>query len=452
MILQNISSRKLIYILSVFFLTVPILTAQNNATVKHPDWSYKKSIYEVNIRQYTQEGTFKAFEKHLPRLKEMGVGILWLMPINPIGEKNRKGTAGSYYSVKDYLSVNPEFGTAEDFKSLINKIHSMGMYVIVDWVANHTAWDNALAAEHPDWFTKDDDGNFVPPVADWSDVIDLNYDNNDLRRYMIDALKYWIKEFNIDGYRCDVAGMVPTEFWIEARKELDEIKDVFMLAEWSTPDMHKAFDMTYSWDLFHLMNDVAAGKKNASDLYNYFAKDFYTYGNDDFRMIFTSNHDENSWNGTVFERLGNAAETFAVYTFLVPGMPLIYSGQEGGLNKRLEFFEKDLIEWKESSFGELYKVLVHLKLNNRALYCGADGGSFIPVMTSSSDTVQAFIRGKNENKLFAVFNFSPDSKTVYLSSPLINDDYIDYFTGDTTTFNSSILMKLKPWEYKVFVK
>lgn len=448
----NNISRNIKYILFLFLFTVSYLPAQHNDLVTHAGWSYNKTIYEVNIRQYTPEGTFNAFAMHLPRLKEMGVGILWLMPINPIGVKNRKGTEGSYYSVKDYLSVNPEFGTEDDFKSLINQIHKMGMYVIVDWVANHTAWDNALVDEHPDWFTKDSAGNFIPPVADWSDVIDLNYDNSNLHRYMIDALKYWVIKFDIDGYRCDVAGMVPTDFWVQARKELNEIKTVFMLAEWNTPDMHKAFDMTYSWDLYNLMNSIAAGKKNAVNLYDYFSKDFYSYNENDFRMIFTTNHDENSWNGTVFERLGDAAETFAVYTFVVPGMPLIYSGQETGLNKRLEFFEKDPIDWSENKFGELYKKLVHLKLDNESLFSGKNGGSFIPVLTGDEESVNAFLRIKNNNKVFSIFNFSPEAKEIYLASPFIKDEYKNYFTGEKTTFNETVRMKLKPWEYRVYVK
>ncbi len=207
------------------------------------------------------KGTFKAFEKHLPRLKEMGVGILWLMPIHPIGEKNRKGTLGSYYSVKDYKAVNPEFGTSKEFKALVDKTHKMGMYVIIDWVANHTAWDNIWMIEHPEFYTQDSLGNFIPPVPDWTDVADLNFDNKNLWTAMIDALKFWVEEYDIDGYRCDVAGMVPIEFWIEARKELDKIKPVFMLAEWDTPEMHEAFDMTYDWRTHKLMNAIAEGKK-----------------------------------------------------------------------------------------------------------------------------------------------------------------------------------------------
>lgn len=326
-------------------LLIMILFIDLNAQLKTPDWAQNATIYEVNVRQYTPEGTFAAFQKHLPRLKELGVDILWLMPINPIGEKNRKGTLGSYYSVKDYKDINPEFGNKNDFKNLVDEIHKLGMYVIVDWGANHTAWDHNWVINHPEYYTKDSLGNFVPPVADWADVVDLNYDNTDLRKEMIDALCYWIKDFNIDGYRCDVAGMIPTEFWNNAREELDKIKPVFMLAEWETPDLHeKAFEMTYAWEIHKLLNSIYKGEKSPEDLKDLIVNDKRKFQDYAYRMLFTSNHDENTWNGTEFERLGEAAEMFAALTYVIPGMPLIYNGQEAGFNKRLEFFEKDEIK------------------------------------------------------------------------------------------------------------
>ena len=265
--------RSVVY-LSIFLLTLSsYLSAQNSFEFSHPEWSKNSVIYEVNVRQYTPEGTFAAFEKHLPELKKLGVDILWLMPINPIGVKNRKGSLGSYYSVKDYKAVNPEFGTEKDLKNLVSKAHEMGMHVIIDWVANHTAWDNVWVKPHPDFFTKDSSGNFVPPIADWGDVIDLNYDNKELWKYMIDAMKYWITNCNIDGFRCDVAAMVPIDFWIEARKELTETKkDIFMLAEADESYLHRAFDMTYNWPLKDLMHEVSIGKKNADDLVKFFKK------------------------------------------------------------------------------------------------------------------------------------------------------------------------------------
>ncbi|MFA3783710.1 alpha-amylase family glycosyl hydrolase [Melioribacteraceae bacterium 4301-Me] len=426
---------------------------QEQSKVTHPQWSKNAVIYEVNIRQYTPEGTFKAFEKHLPELKQLGVDILWLMPINPIGELNRKGTLGSYYSIKNYKAVNPEFGTLDDLKSLVTKIHSLGMHVIIDWVANHTSWDNVWTKTHPDFYTRDSNGNFVSPVADWSDVIDLNYDNKELWTYMIDAMSYWIKECNIDGFRCDVAAMVPTEFWIEARKELSKIKsDIFMLAEASENYLHQAFDMTYNWQLKDLINKVAKGTKKASDIISYYNQEKKDYNDDDYRMVFTSNHDENSWNGTVYERLDGAAETFAVLCGVVKGMPLIYSGQEAGLNKRLRFFDKDTIDWKPSPMRQIYTDLNNLKKYNKALWNGLAGGEMKFLETGNND-VLAFIREKNNNKVLAIFNLSPTNQTINLSSPLIKGDFSILFEdGKKITFSESEKFQLTPWKYLIYFK
>jgi len=416
-----------------------------------PNWAYDAVIYEVNIRQYTKEGTFKAFQKHLPQLKEMGVGIIWLMPINPIGEKNRKGTLGSYYSVKNYKEINPEFGTKADFKNLVDEIHKLGMHVIVDWVANHTAWDNPWVADHPEFYTKDSLGNFVAPVADWADVVDLNYDNKDLWKEMISALEYWVKDFNIDGYRCDVAGMVPIEFWNEARIELDKIKPVFMLAEWETPEMHKkAFEMTYAWEIYKLMNEIYKGNKNAEDLRKQIISDLKKYPGYAFRMQFTSNHDENTWNGTEFERLGDATEMFAAFTNIIPGMPLIYNGQEAGFNRRLAFFDKDTIDWKQSNYLELYKKLFHLKKNNQALWNGIKGGKIEFVNTNDNKNILAFIRYNNADKVLTIFNMSKKEKSVTIDSKFIEGDYFDFKNGSKVHINNKLNLILQPWTFKIF--
>ncbi|MFN3871826.1 MAG: alpha-amylase family glycosyl hydrolase [Ignavibacterium sp.] len=435
-------------LLIIFFVSCVITFPQT----KTPIWAFDKTIYEVNLRQFSEEGNFEGFRKHLPRLKELGVGILWFMPIHPIGELNRKGSLGSYYSVKDYLDVNPEFGTLDDFKNLVNEIHSMGMYVIIDWVGNHTAWDHSWTKSHPEFYNKDKDGNLIPPVDDWSDVIDLNYDNKELWREMINALKFWVAECDIDGYRCDVAGMVPTEFWIEARKELDKIKPVFMLAEWDTPEMHLAFDMTYDWNMHKTMNDVARGKKNVSDIIQHIEKDRANYPDFAFRMQFTDNHDENSWNGTVFERLGDAAESFAALTFLIPDMPLIYSGQEAGLNKRLSFFEKDLIDWKEHKFFELYKSLIELKKSNELLHCGIQGGALEFIPNNDQQNILSFVRVKDENILLAVFNLSETPSEVSLNDKRLSGKYENFFTKENIKIDESIQINLDKWDWKIFLK
>lgn len=442
-----------IFTFFLIIILISLFTIRTNAqTFNPPDWSYNKTIYEVNLRQYTENGTFKEFELHLPRLKEMGVGILWFMPIHPIGEKNRKGTLGSYYSVKDYKAVNPEFGNLQDFKSLVDKIHKMGMHIILDWVANHTSWDNVWVEEHPDFYTKDSSGNMIPSAPDWTDIADLNYDNKELWKAMIGALKFWVEECNIDGYRCDVAGMVPIEFWIEARKELDKIKPVFMLAEWDTPEIHNAFDMSYGWTLHGIINEVAKGIKPVKDLIVHFNQNNQKYPENAFKMQFTSNHDENSWNGTVLERLGDGAEAFAVFTCLIPDMPLIYSGQEAGMNKRLEFFNKDLIEWKEHRFESLYTKLFNLKKENEALFNGNRGGKLIFLNSNDESSIIGFTREKNEDKVLAIFNLSDDKKGFVITGSELAGGYRNLFTGKVVNFLNEERFNLSPWEYKVFVK
>jgi glycosidase len=426
--------------------------AQNEIQLQHPEWSKDAVIYEVNIRQFTPEGTFEAFEKHLPDLKKLGVDILWLMPINPIGEVNRKGSLGSYYSVKDYKAVNPEFGSINDFKKLVAKIHDAGMYVIIDWVANHTSWDNIWVKTHPEFFTKNENGSFIPPVADWEDVIDLNYDNKELWNYMIDAMSYWIKETNIDGFRCDVAAMVPTEFWIEARKELIKSKsDIFMLAEANENYLHKAFNMTYNWPLKDLMNDVAQGKKEPSVIKEYFMDEKKEYNINDYRMVFTTNHDENSWNGTEYERLGDAAEIFAVLCGTIKGMPLIYTGQEAAMNKRLRFFEKDTVNWEIKPIREIYTKLNALKQNNKALWNGKAGGEMNFIETGNKN-ILAFEREKEGNSVISIFNLSPGVETVKINFTKIDEEYFDVFDGNEITLNNILELKLDGWGYKIFSK
>lgn len=436
----------------LIFTSSSIFPQEFKTFVEHPEWSYNKTIYEVNIRQFSKEGTFKGFEPSIPKLKKLGVGIVWFMPIYPIGVKNRKGKLGSYYSVQNYKAVNPNYGTIDDFKELVQKIHKSGMYVILDWVANHTSWDNVWTKEHPDFYTKDSLGNFVPPVKDWTDVIDLNYHNKELWTYMINAMKFWIEKTDIDGFRCDVAGMVPVEFWDTARASLDSVKHVFMLAEAEEPQLQvHAFDMTYSWELLHLMNNVAKGKKNANDIRNYFQKEESIYPMNDFRMRFTTNHDENSWNGTVFERLDGAAEMFGVFTVAIKGMPLLYDGQEAGLNKRLKFFDKDTIDWKKSKFRNLYTTLFNEKTKNKALWNGNEGGKMINIPSDADSSVFAFVREKDGDKVLAVFNLSKEELNVKLKGNEMAGNYINLFSRKNKTFSSEASFNLKPWGYRFFV-
>lgn len=423
---------------------------QKEVEMEHVDWSKNANIYEVNIRQYTEVGTINAFREHLPRLKEMGVDILWLMPVQPIGELNRKGSLGSYYSVKDYKAVNPEFGTMQDFKDLVNEAHGLGMYVILDWVANHSSWDNTWAVEHPEYYVKNDDGTFHSPF-DWTDVIQFDYSKPAMRDSMTRALKFWIEEADIDGYRCDVAGMVPTDFWNDAVSQLKQIKPVFMLAEDedNLSLLEEAFDMNYTWKLLHLMNDMAKGDKNAKDLWEYINWNNQTYSPEDYRMNFITNHDENSWNGTVKERMGDAAKAFAVLTYTIPGMPLIYSGQEAGNDKALRFFEKDTIDWSHIPYQDFYTKLNHLKEDNQALWNGLAGGNMVNISKTEDEKVFAFVRVKDDNKVVVIINFSPEESSFQPGNEAVIGIFNNVFINENVEIAKDTQFDLQPWSYIV---
>ncbi len=422
------------------------------STVVPPAWSINANIYEVNTRQFTPEGTFAAFEEHLDRLQDLGVNILWFMPIQPIGEKNRKGTLGSYYSISNYTAINPEFGTMDDFRRVVDAIHERGMYVILDWVANHTAWDHHWTETHPHYFDLDEDGNFRPPNEDWSDVIQLDYDNEELRDAMIAEMRFWIEDVGIDGFRCDVADYVPTDFWVRARAELESVKPVFMLAEAENPELHKeAFEAGYGWRFHHILNDVAKGEKNVEAIDNYFFE--YNAGNfpvGSYKMYFITNHDENSWAGTEFDRMGDGVEAFAVLTATVPGMVLLYNGQEAGFDRMLEFFEKDQIDWGDFKYHDFYKALLGLKARNKALWNGAHGGDIIRVNTCHDNQIFAFVREKDGDRVFVVLNLADEAHRPMLMGEQHFGTYRELFTGEVQTFDRQMSIELEPWGYKVF--
>lgn len=422
-------------------------------SLSHPEWSKNATIYQINTRQFTAEGTFRAAEQHLPRLKELGAVILWLMPIHPIGEKNRKGTLGSPYAVKDYLGVNPEFGTLDDLKHFVHAAHELGMYVILDWVANHTAWDNVLVDQHPEWYDRDWKGDFRPtPWWDWDDIIDLDFQHQGLRKYMTEAMKYWVSEADVDGYRCDVAGFVPNDFWNNARKELDAIKPVFMLAEWEARDLHaEAFDMTYAWSWNSTMHQIAMGKQDLNSLYVYYAWNEKSFPADVMRMLFVSNHDKNAWEGTEFEQFGAALEAAIVLSVVSEGMPLIYNGQEAGNPRRLAFFEKDPIEWQAHPLGEFYRQLFALKKANTALWNAHWGARMVNVLNNAPATVLSFVRQNERDKVFVVLNFGDSEQTVAFGEGPHHGRYSDYFSQETIEFNSDTTLAIKAWGYRVFV-
>lgn len=420
----------------------------------HPDWARDAVIYQINTRQFTQEGTFRAAQAQLPRLQELGVDILWLMPIHPIGVQNRKGSLGSPYSVRDYYGVNPEFGTLDDLKAFIAEAHRRDMRVILDWVANHTAWDNPLVSQHPDWYERDWKGDFHPtPWWDWSDIIDLNYDQPGVRRYMTEAMKYWVAEVGVDGFRADVAGYVPLDFWENVRAELDAIKPVFMLAEFDQRDVHaRAFDATYAWEWNNSLHAVAMGQANVSALFGYYSGNESAWPRDAYRMVYTSNHDQNAWTATEFERFGPAVEAAMVLQFVGEGIPSIYNGQEAGNTDRLAFFERDPIVWRAHPHGDLLKSLIALKHHTTALWNGAAGARMVPVVNTDQDHVLSFVRQDQCNGVFAVFNFSSEQRTVRFSRGPHLGTYAYSLQGGAETFAEDTSLTLAPWSWRVYVR
>ncbi len=421
--------------------------------VQHPAWARSATLYQINTRQFTPEGTFRAAEAQLPRLQKLGVEILWLMPIHPIGEKHRKGTLGSPYAVQDYRAVNPEFGTLAEFKQFVATAHRLGLKVILDWVGNHTAWDHVLVKQHPDWYDRDERGNFRPtPWYDWDDIIDLDYDQPGLRRYMTDAMLYWVRDVGVDGYRVDAAGLSPLDYWEQAAKELRAVKPVFLLAEWESRDLHaRAFDATYAWTWWDAMKLIAEGRADATSLYPYYAWNRKFYPREAYRMLYTTNHDKNAWEGTEFEIFGAAVEATTVLSFISEGMPLIYNGQEAGNTRRLAFFERDPIAWKDAPQADLYRRLIALKKRNTALWNGADGAVMEPVANSAPKQVFSFARGHGRDKVVAVFNLSGKPVDVTLRGPHHAGRYVDFNGGADVRLQDGSALALPAWGWRVFV-
>ena len=426
----------------------------------HPEWSKNAVIYEVNIRQYTPAGTFAAFTKELPRIRALGVDILWIMPVQPIGTLNRKGTLGSYYSIADYTSINPEFGTEADFKAMVYAAHAQGFKVILDWVANHTAHDHHWTREHRDWYTRHADGTLSRPIdpdgkeTDWTDVVDLDYGSKPMRAAMIKEMRWWVDSTGIDGFRCDVAGFVPHDFWAEARAVLLKAKpDLFFLAEWEDPKLHTSFDMTYGWELFHLLNDVASGKKKASELAGYFSGFETKFPADAFRMNFTSNHDENSWNGTEFERMGaNHKAAFVLDATTAKSMPLLYSGQEASFNRRLPFFEKDSIDWNGASLAAFYRSIFDLRHTQDVLWNGQWGAPQVVLTTNAPDQVFAFVRSRGDKAVLVATNFGKASTTVTLTDFQTTGGYTDWFTKAAVSLTAGATLDIPANGYRILVK
>ncbi len=412
------------------------------------DWAKGSNIYEVNIRQYTQEGTFAAFSKYLPRLKNMGVDILWLMPITPISEKIRQGTLGSYYACSSYTEINPEFGTLTDFKNLINEAHASGFKIIIDWVANHTGWDHHWTIEHPDWYLKDADENFTEKNG-WHDVIDLDFSNTDMRLALVDAMKYWVTECKIDGFRCDMAHLVPLDFWVDARKQCDAITPLFWLAECEVVAYHNAFDASYAWWWMHETEKHAKGNVSPNDIRQVLHA-YSQYPPGAIKLFFTTNHDENSWNGTEYEKYADAAKAWAVFTCTWQGMPLIYSGQESPNLKRLKFFEKDCIEWNEPLLlNDFYTTLLHHRKQSRAI---REGETFL-LPAQKGDQLMAYLRKKDEEVVLVLLNLSNDDRvTICVEHDWLTGTFRNIFSELEFVFKGEETFELQKGEYIVYEK
>ncbi|MFN5218899.1 MAG: alpha-amylase family glycosyl hydrolase [Sphingomonadales bacterium] len=451
---------KIILLLLMLAMGLPVSWAQPS------DWPKNPVIYEVNLRHHTPEGSIAAFRRELPKLKQLGVNVLWFMPVQPIGEKKRKAKGdlfvediadpaekgrylGSPYSISDYTKVNPLFGSMDEFKSLVKECHGMGMKVILDWVGNHTAWDHPWISKNPDWYTKDKNGNITDPLNEegnsmgWTDVADLNYSNTDMRKAMIEDMKFWIEQCDMDGFRCDVAMSVPADFWDAARKEIEKVKPIFMLAESEEHDMAQfkgAFNAFYGWEMHHVLNEISHGSKTAWRIDTVMVRKMKTFPANVYMMNFITNHDENSWKGTEFERMGPAWKVMAVYTFTAPGIPLLYTGQEYGNNKRLRFFEKDTIlpQTNQDYYG-FYSSLCSLRTSQPALG------------TSEGINTWKMIPSKHKNQL--IFERSSEGNCVWIClnmggetvSPGVNVPKGKILMGSECYQQE----KLDPWGYLV---
>ncbi|WP_295936620.1 alpha-amylase family glycosyl hydrolase [uncultured Alistipes sp.] len=423
----------------------------------HPQWSYQAVIYEMNVRQLTAEGTLRAAMAKLGFLRDMGVDAVWLMPVYPIGEEQRKGSLGSYYSVRDYCAVNPELGTMEDLDAFIDEAHRLGLKVLLDWVANHTARDARWVTEKPaSWYERDKNG--VPRVPwDWADTAQLDYANREVWQGQAEAMEFWICEHAVDGFRCDMAMLVPVEFWNETTRRLRALKpDLFMLAEAEEQDLfHKgAFDACYAWEMHHLMNDVAQQRVRVTSLRDYIYADRDRYPSWAMRLAFTSNHDENSWNGTEFARMGAAREIMAVFTFVVPrGLPLIYTGQEIGYDHSFAFFDRDPIPvYGANPFSEFYKKLTALRHSNEALASGGRGGSMVEIRNNAEDCLMTFARESGGNRVMAVMNLSPYTIHADYYTGIYAGLYTDAMTDHTYELRGHVEEDMAPWSYRILTR
>lgn len=395
-----------------------------------PEWVRDGVIYEIYPRDFSERGNFEGVTAELDRLKNLGVNILWLMPIHPIGQEKKKGPIGSPYAVRDYYAVNPNYGTAADLKRLVSEAHKRGMKVIIDVVANHTSWDSVMM-KTPEFYVRDASGKITFP-HDWSDVAELNYDNPQLRRYMIDMLKFWLRDFDLDGFRCDVAAEVPTDFWEQARVELDKVKsDIVMLAESDKPELlASAFDLDYSWPLHGTLNDVMRGRKPAGGFRETWESDAAKYPRGALRMRFSDNHDEKR----AVARFGEGGALAAsALMFTLDGVPMLYNGMEVGDTTESgdpALFYKLPIFWpivkRRPEFPRFYQQFIALRKAHTALTRGS-----VEWLRNSDDArVVSFMRSYGAEEVVVAINFSNTPVNVTLEGPVLSAGFND-ITPDT---------------------
>lgn len=421
---------------------------------KPVDWAHQTNIYEVNVRQYTPEGTFNALLRELPRLKDMGVQTLWFMPITPISQKNKKGTLGSYYACSDYTAINPEFGTIEDFRNLVKEAHQEGFKVIIDWVANHTGWDHVWTREHPDFYVKNPQTNDFKTPEGMDDIIELDYSNQQVRKAMIDAMKFWVKDCDIDGFRCDLASWVELDFWKAARLELDEVKPLFWLGEYDeleNPEYGEAFDASYTWAWMHQTENFYKKQEPLDSLIS-LLKRYDDIGDSTMRTWFSSNHDENSWNGSEYEKYGEMAKALAVFSCTWNGIPLIYSGQEMPNEKRLKFFDRDTIQWTgQYKLANFYKTLLNLRMNTSALRGGDPATQTVLLKTTEPGKVLAYLRRNGNKEVLVVINMSAQADLHFdITDENVKGIYKNIFSGSPNDFTNEKSFEMQGWEFLVY--
>lgn len=454
--------KKMFFIITLIILLAgcnnnssPANSTSMDSVFKPPDWTHQTNIYEVNVRQYTKEGTFNAFAKELRRLREMGVEVLWFMPVTPISQKNKKGVLGSYYACSDYTAINPELGTLEDFTNLVSEAHVQGFKVIIDWVANHTGWDHIWTKEHPEWYETDSLTNDFRIASGMDDIIELDFDNREMRKAMIDAMKFWVKKCDIDGFRADLAFWVELDFWVEARKELEKTKELFWLGELDPlehPEYMGVFDAAYTWTWMHKTREFYQNQLPISSLDTILQK-YEAIGNGSMRAWFTSNHDENSWNGTEYEKYGDMTGALAVFSCTWNGIPLIYSGQELPNKKRLKFFEKDTIQW--TAVNELhgfYKLLLNLHSTHPALRAGDGNAKTWRLETSDDEHVFAYLRKTGVKEVLVLLNLSKTDLRFQLTDKKVSGKFKNVFSGAANDFTIDKSFEMQAWEWLVYEK